>query len=260
MYQVTITDANGCSGTASTNVTTPNGPSATNTVANVTCHGLSNGAIDITTTGGTGTITYSWSNSSTLEDLTGLQPGTYTLTISDANNCSFLVSATITQPDSLVLTLTATDASAQGVADGTVSSVVTGGTSNYSYGWSNASTASDLSAVVAGNYCVTVTDANSCTVTSCATVSAPSGVSNIPNSNIHIYPNPANSTLFIETATNSKFSFAIYGIDGKLMHEIVAENEKISIEVMQLQTGLYTYRLKNFSSGNISYGKLQVQH
>lgn len=75
---------------------------------------------------------------------------------------------------SLSVTTVATDESAQGANDGAVDATVTGGTGPYTYAWSNSANTEDINGLPSGNYCVTVTDANGCTVSSCALVSSPS--------------------------------------------------------------------------------------
>ncbi|MBK9424318.1 MAG: SprB repeat-containing protein [Bacteroidetes bacterium] len=88
-YTVTVTDAGGCTGTATATVIQPNGlPAAVATVNPVSCFGGSNGAINITTTNGQQPLQFLWNNGFTTEDLTGLTAGNYTVTVTDANGCS----------------------------------------------------------------------------------------------------------------------------------------------------------------------------
>ena len=172
-YQVTITDANGCTGTASTSVNTPNGPSATQTSASVYCHGMSNGSVDVTTTGGTGNISYIWNSGATTEDLSGVAAGTYTLTITDANNCSFTITSTVTEPAVLQATGVATNITCFGAGNGGVDLSVTGGTPNYLYNWGGAGSTQDLSNLAAGNYTVTVQDNRDCTASATFSITEP---------------------------------------------------------------------------------------
>ncbi|MEG2103535.1 MAG: SprB repeat-containing protein, partial [Flavobacterium sp.] len=84
-YTVTITDANGCTGTVSATVTQSAPMSATTSQTNIACNGGSNGTASIVVTGGTAPYTYSWSPSGgTAATASGLAAGTYTVTVTDA--------------------------------------------------------------------------------------------------------------------------------------------------------------------------------
>ena len=83
--------------------------------------------------------------------------------------CSGTQSVTITEPSAITATNT-TISSACGAPNGSVDLSVSGGTSGYTYLWSNAATSQDISALTAGSYTVTVYDANNCTVTNTANV------------------------------------------------------------------------------------------
>ena len=98
-YYVTITDANGCTDSARTTITEPTALVVTVAIdSNVTCNGFSDGGLSISTTGGTGTYTYLWSNAEITTDITGLTAGTYTITVTDANGCTDTDMSTITEP------------------------------------------------------------------------------------------------------------------------------------------------------------------
>ena len=163
VYTVTVTDANACISVLDVTVGQPLPLQAATSVSNVSCNGAANGSIDLTVSGGIAGFTYVWSNSVTNEDLSGLAPGTYTVTVTDANLCTISTSASIVQPAPLGLSSTVTNVVCNGAATGGVDLTVTGGTSAYSYAWSNGSTTQDVSGLTAGSYTVTVTDANGCT-------------------------------------------------------------------------------------------------
>ncbi len=175
-YTVTVMDANECSATGSVTITQPNAALVGSAVAsNATC-GNANGSVNLTVTGGTAPYSYLWSNSATTEDISGLVPGTYSVTVTDANGCTATASATVNNIAGPSATVVATNATC-GNANGSVNLTVTGGTAPYSYLWSNAATTEDISGLVAGTYSVTVTDANGCTATASATVNNIAGPS-----------------------------------------------------------------------------------
>ncbi len=172
-YSVTVTDANGCTGTGSATLTQPDTLTATAVGSAVSCFGDATGTVTLTVTGGTTAYSYVWSNGATTQNLTGLVAGNYNVTITDANGCTATASATVTEPTLLVATATGSAVNCFGDATGTITLDVTGGRTGYTYLWSTGATTKELNGVGAGTYTVTVTDANRCTATATATVTEP---------------------------------------------------------------------------------------
>ena len=174
-YSVTITDANGCTDSASVTITQPiQLVSSTVIDSNVSCNGFSNGGATASATGGTTAYTYTWNNGATTASITGVLAGTYSVTITDANGCTDSSSVTITEPTELVASsIVDSNASCNGFADGGASASATGGTGSYTYTWSNAATTASITGVLAGTYSVTVTDANGCTDSASVVITEP---------------------------------------------------------------------------------------
>ncbi|MBK8192270.1 MAG: carboxypeptidase regulatory-like domain-containing protein [Lewinellaceae bacterium] len=97
-YTVTVTDANGCTKTTSATVTQPTEMVLSATTENTSCNGADDCSIDLSLSGGVPAYTYLWSNGFTGQDPGGLLAGTYTVTVTDANNCTKTISATVIQP------------------------------------------------------------------------------------------------------------------------------------------------------------------
>lgn len=127
------------------------------------CPGQNNGGIEISTSGGTGTITYAWTNNSTSQNLSGVGAGSYNVTVRDGSGATATLSAAVTLA-ALAATSSKTDP-AQGQTNGVITLTVTGGNTNYTYLWSNNATTKDINNLAAGSYSYTVTDASNCTVT-----------------------------------------------------------------------------------------------
>ncbi|WP_117613480.1 hypothetical protein [Chryseobacterium sp. Leaf180] len=124
-----------------------------------------NGAINLVPTGGTAPYTFNWGSGITTEDRTNLPAGTYTVTITDSNGCTATVNATVAQPSLLNATVSQTNVACNGGNTGTATVTATGGTSPYTYAWSpSGANGSVITGLTAGNYSVTVTDANLCSI------------------------------------------------------------------------------------------------
>lgn len=147
-------------------------------VTNVLCNGASTGAIDLTVTGtGTSPYTFAWTGpaafSSTSEDLVGLAAGVYNVTVTDANGATKTGTTTVTEPSAIALVFAVTDTKCPSSTDGAIDLTVVGGTSPFTYLWTGGITTEDLSALAAGTYDVTVTDANLCVKTGTTTIANP---------------------------------------------------------------------------------------
>lgn len=172
-YFVTVTDLNGCtvSGSATVSPTTTI-VVTTDSVKNVSCFGANDGKIYLSVTGGQQPYVYAWSNSlPAQQDQTGLAPGTYTVTITDAVLCVTNVTFNITEPTQLQTVINSTiSANCPDSEDGGADLTVTGGTQPYQFNWSDGSHLNSLFNAAPGSYTVTVTDAHNCTATQAATV------------------------------------------------------------------------------------------
>ncbi|MFH1321906.1 MAG: PKD domain-containing protein [Bacteroidota bacterium] len=165
-YTVTVTDANGCIKTANVTINEPSALSASISGTNVSCNGSSDGAADLTVTGGTSPYNYLWSNLATSEDIINLTAGPYDVTATDAKGCTIAASVNIIEPAAIILSTSVNDASC-GLANGSTCVTPSGGTPSYNYLWNDTSaqTTDCATALIAGTFIITVTDANGCTST-----------------------------------------------------------------------------------------------
>ncbi|WP_416443777.1 Ig-like domain-containing protein [Leeuwenhoekiella sp. A16] len=176
-YFVTVTDAAGCTVEGNTKINEPaKALSSSFKVNNILCNSSSTGAIDLTVEGGTAPYTYEWNNGETTEDISDLAANGYTVTITDANGCQIIESTTISEPDALSATLNVTDVLCKGGNDGAIDLTIQGGSSPYTYSWNNGEITEDIDALEAGNYEITITDANGCSLIKNVTVAEPAEV------------------------------------------------------------------------------------
>jgi hypothetical protein len=102
------------------------------TTQNVNCNGGSNGAVYSSVVSGNPPYSYIWSNGDTGENIINVQAGTYTVTMTDNIGLTVSASATVNQPDIVVITGIKTNATNTG-GNGAIDITVTGGTPAYTY-------------------------------------------------------------------------------------------------------------------------------
>ena len=174
-YSVQVTDVNGCTATATVTISEPTALVLQSSRSDALCNGSSDGTASITASGGTPGYTYLWSpNGITSSAISGLSMGNYSVVVTDSNGCSQNVNLSINQPTPINITPTILPVQCFGLSNGSASIVASGGSPGYSYQWSpGGSTTTNLTGLSAGNYSVTVTDANGCTSTSSSQITQP---------------------------------------------------------------------------------------
>jgi gliding motility-associated-like protein len=164
-YIITVTDALSCTKKLKVNI--PEAPIFTvnPVVKNISCHGANDGSIALNFVGGIPPINLTWSDGSNAGTTrNNLKPGTYSVTIIDGKPCTITKKFVILEPQLLVLSANLTNAfNCDDANSGAINLLVSGGSTPFTYTWSNGATTEDLANIPAGNYLVTVTDANGCT-------------------------------------------------------------------------------------------------
>ncbi len=183
VYTLTITDANNKTATDTAVVVVNPSVSITMSVTNISCFGLANGSATANVTGGTPSFTFSWSNNGSTTGICGGFPiGNQTVTVIDGKGCTATQTLNITQPTLLTATVSTQNVLCNGALTGSASVACGGGTPPYAYSWSNSSSSASLTSIGAGNYNVTVMDANGCTVNLPAVITQPTALSLTINS------------------------------------------------------------------------------
>ncbi|WP_410005922.1 gliding motility-associated C-terminal domain-containing protein [Aequorivita nionensis] len=174
-YSVTATDANGCTATASYTVAAAAPFTASATGTDVGCYDDNDGTATVTITGGgVAPITYLWSNGATTATITGLSAGTYSVTVTDANGCTATAEVIISQPSAALSQASeVVNVDCYGNQTGEIDLTVFGGTPGYTFLWSNGAVTEDITGLAAGDYTVTITDANGCILVETITVGQP---------------------------------------------------------------------------------------
>ncbi|MBL4709106.1 MAG: SprB repeat-containing protein, partial [Flavobacteriales bacterium] len=183
-YYATITDSIGCSIVSDTvEIFEPTEITLSFVVSNESCTTGNDGAIDLTVTGGTGTLSFNWSTStssariSTSEDLINMTAGKYIVTVTDVNSCTQVDSVSIIRPSGFTTTKNFTNISCNGANDATVNYSLSGGSAPFIFTYSNGLADSVQSNLSAGTYSVLIQDANNCSYRDTVTVINPSAIS-----------------------------------------------------------------------------------
>ncbi|REJ81395.1 MAG: PKD domain-containing protein [Bacteroidetes bacterium] len=163
-YTLIVTDNNGCTFSSGTSIVEPS-PIVVSLLSSSDplCAGGNDGTISVSSIGGTGAFSYSWNGNPGTAVLTGLSAGMHALTVTDANGCSASSNYFLTDPPPIQISSSnVQSASCSGQNDGSISVNATGGTGVLNYNWQPSGSGSILQNLSAGNYILTVSDANSC--------------------------------------------------------------------------------------------------
>ena len=183
-YDLTITDAQQCDFTTSFLIEEPSSLTIDDVLAtDVDCFGDASGSAEILAIGGTAPYTYQWSTGSTNSAINNLSAGTYAFTVTDANGCSTVSSATINEPAPLANTSSTTAVDCFGASTGSATVSSQGGTAPYTYLWSNGQNGANQNNLAAGTYSVTIEDANACSEILSVEITEPQALS-LPSPNI----------------------------------------------------------------------------
>ncbi len=182
-YTVEITNANGCVLNDTLTITEPNSITTINTALAISCNGLADGSFSIDITGGTPNYTVNalWSSqllnngASTYNTSSTLSAGLYPFSIIDSNSCSYSDTITIIEPQAIAITANTSNVNCYNASDGSIDVSVVGGTTPFTYLWSNGEVTEDINNLTAGNYSLIVTDSSSCSENIALTITQPTG-------------------------------------------------------------------------------------
>jgi hypothetical protein len=238
-YTLTVTDINNCTSTRTDVLAL--GVNLSIASNNVSCNGATDGSLTTSVSGGMSPYTYFWSSGlPSTANLSGLSAGNYSLTVSDANGATAIDSAIITEPVAIVTSLIVINESAVGANDGAINATVTGGISPYTYTWSTAVNGPNIINLTAGNYCVTVSDANGCTDVSCGTIIAPGVLDQLIISEIN-YNGPESGTDTSEFIEFVNAGMSTVNLDGYLFSQGVTHTFSIEDSIMPGQYFVIAY-------------------
>ena len=179
-HSLSLSDANGCQTTAQ--ITLGQSPALNLQLLSSiqpSCHNSNDGRLSVQASGGTLPYTYLWSNGQTTTTATGLNSGTYTLSLSDAQGCSTSLSANLTQPNLLQVQVQANlihngqALSCIGANNGQATAQASGGTAPYTYLWSNGQTTTIATGLSSGTHSLSLSDANGCQTSTTLNLQAP---------------------------------------------------------------------------------------
>ncbi|MBL0051830.1 MAG: SprB repeat-containing protein [Bacteroidetes bacterium] len=229
-YTVTVTDANGCTEEATFTINEPNCKlTASIAKTNVTCYGGNDGTATVSVLGGLAPYSYSWSNGSTTKTATGLSAGFYNVIVTDGAGCTAKSVICIFEPTQIVITSKDAPATCS-ACDGSSTISATGGTSPYTYLWSDGQTTASAKGLCAGNYTVTVTDKKGCTQSAIILIGGTTSKVNVGITKTHV----------ISCRGGSDGALTAIAIDGVAPYVYVWSNGQTGSTASSLTAGIYT--------------------
>ncbi len=225
---------------------------AISSVINVSCHGGSNGEINVSANGATGNYTYLWNNGETTANLSGLNAGNYSCLITDIySGSTYQISETITSPEALTIDfgVEQTDETSAATAN------VSGGTSPYQYQWSTEETTQTIDELEDGQYHVTITDHNDCIVRASIdiinskTSSTEEEVVESSEGSFLVYPNPSTDgmiTIESDVIISQGTRWELFNDLGEMIISGELGNQSLhTLNLKHLSAGVYYLQILN---------------
>jgi len=247
-------DASGNADTCSFSIIVNNGFSSTATATPATCNGMADGMAMAEPAGGIPPFTYEWddANNQTTQTATGLAAGDYGVTITDANGCTTMAAVDVLDPPALEIVVD--EVAPVSDIPGEIKISVSGGTGNYTYEWvfdgSFFSDEEDLSVLDWGDYLLTISDENGCTLDTSIFVDFLDAVTFKPDLEqyVSVFPNPVTNRLFLifDLPAASEVSVSLYDLNGKLVMPTASDyfiRKSLNFEMDDLASGIYIVRI-----------------
>lgn len=235
-YDIKVTDSSGCFSELSVTIDSPEMLVATANFDAIDCYGTSTNAV-VNVVGGTPPFNINWFSANPDQ----LYAGTYSIVVSDFNNCVVEQFVSIAEPDELELSTSVQNATLGD--DGSIELAIVGGTPSYSIGWTgpNGFVSQDilLNGLTSGVYTAVVTDSNGCMAITSVFI-LPVGSENYETSTLHVYPNPATSEITINGLGTPHVTVSLYNAIG----------QEIMREFRQPNNGSLVLQVSDFTRGH----------
>ncbi len=221
-HWVIVRDEKNCSVFDSEVIVEPLAPLAmTFNTANPNCFASNDGGIDINITGGTTPYSFLWSNGETTEDISNLDAGDFSVTVTDFNSCILVEDFTLTKPEDMLITVTSENVSCYGESTGTIEIEVYGGVAPYTYLWNTGSTSSSDMNLAVGTYQITISDANGCEKYEIVDITGPANPLDYTStvSDVQCYGDSTGSINVIANGGTPPYTYLWYNADNNIINQ-----------------------------------------
>jgi hypothetical protein len=266
LYTCIVQDRNGCLDTFDFAAEVPEGPVISDLIVqNIRCFGDSNGRMDVIYDLGAGLLDrIEWNGVNGGDSLINLRSGGYEVIIYDENACKDSAASTLVDPEPLDLMFDIMD-DFDNQRTGSINALVSGGWYPYAYNWQPDTLPSDSSLIglLSGEYILTLTDVNGCSIIDTAVVGFISAASEVENIyDISIYPNPVGSQLHVSMHPHSvdADNLKVFDAKGRIVFVIALEahQSEIVLDLSHLGRGQYILTFER-EGQTISAGRFMKQ-